>query len=758
MQVAASLGKIDPGNLKAIEALIQVLGTTQNDYTCWRAAELLERFGTGNPKVIEALIQVLDATHNESTRKQAAESLEKIDPGNPKVIETLIKILDTTFNESTRRQAAKLLEKIGIGNPKVIQALIQVLDTSQNSYYTRRQAAKLLEKIGIGNPKAVEGLRELLHTSDSEYTCWLVTELLPKITAHTKEQAQQAEDDLLLFLQGTRVKETVDHYFSVNNSKKAKFCYHRIVACLDRLHEGRDIITRRSLMKSYLDIYQRIVSFSIRTGDLNSTFFYTEIFRNRYLVERIAQQDAPLPNTITAELSVQIEQAKLTEKRALQNYTEGISRNLNEQQLEQLEVRWGEAKQALENLYTQVAVDEPEFIAKTKVSPLSFRGVQSVLPSDTAILEFFFTANKLVTILILPGAESPLIPESLTVELKSKPLETLAKSWVSDITGKTTSQKTDEIDGAVQGISEKINQISDCLKLQNLLNYIPCKIQHLIIVPHKYLHLFPIHTLWVNDHQRLIDRFAVSYFPSLQIWKICQNRQRSRSSLIGIENPTQDKDLIFAKAEIASISQRIQFIQSQVLKGQEASKSDILRSATHHHCFHFSGHAEYNFENPLDSYLMLSENKEENLTLNTIFADMHMPQADLVTLSACCTGVVDAFEPTEEHLGLATGFLLAGAKAVIGSQWKVNSISTAFLLDEFYRQLDETENKAVALQKAQNWLRTRTADQLKEQAKTWDLSKLEGNEKIRLKAAIRSLKGIPFKNPYYWAAFILTGC
>jgi CHAT domain-containing protein len=633
-----------------------------------------------------------------------------------------------------------------------------VLEATQNSYKTRRQAAKLLEKIGIGNPKAIEGLRELLCTSDSEYTHWLVTELLQKIAPLTKSQVQEVEDNLLLFLQVTRVKETADRYFSVNNSKKAKFCYHRIVACLDRLQEGRDIITRRSLMKSYLDIYQRIVSFSIKTGDLNGAFFYTEIFRNRYLVERIAQQDAPLPNTVTPELSAQIEQAKLAEKKTLQDYTEGISRNLDERQLEQLEVRWGESKKALENLYAQVAVDEPEFIAKTKVSPLSFRQVQSVLPSDTAILEFFFTAQKLITILILPGAESPLIPESLTVELKSKSLETLAKAWISDITGKTVSQITDEIDVTVQAISEKINQISDCIKLQNLLNYIPSKIQHLIVVPHKYLHLFPIHTLWVNDHQRLIDHFAVSYFPSLQVWKICQKRKRSRSSLIGIENPTQDKDLIFAKAEVASISQRKQFIQSQVLKGQEATKPEVLRSATHYHCFHFSGHAEYNFENPLDSYLMLSENNEENLTLNTIFADMHMPQADLVTLSACCTVVVDAFQPTEEHLGLAAGFLLAGAKAVIGSQWKVNSISTAFLLDEFYRQLDEMDNKAVALQNAQNWLRRCTADQLRERAKTWDLSKLEGNEKIRLKAAIRSLKGIPFENPYYWAAFILTGC
>ena len=155
---------------------------------------------------------------------------------------------------------------------------------------------------------------------------------------------------------------------------------------------------------------------------------------------------------------------------------------------------------------------------------------------------------------------------------------------------------------------------------------------------------------------------------------------------------------------------------------------------------------------------MLSDNPDENLTLNTILKNLKMPHTDLVTLSACCTGVVDVFQPTDEYLGLATGFLLVGAKAVIGSLWKVNSIATAFLLDEFYRQLDQTDNKALALQRAQNWLRRRSAEELRERAKTWDLSMLESKERTRLRAAVKSLKGVPFENPYYWAAFILTGC
>ncbi|MBO0351184.1 CHAT domain-containing protein, partial [Phormidium pseudopriestleyi FRX01] len=279
----------------------------------------------------------------------------------------------------------------------------------------------------------------------------------------------------------------------------------------------------------------------------------------------------------------------------------------------------------------------------------------------------------------------------------------------------------------------------------------------LIIVPNNSLHLFPIHAVPLNPTQRLIDRFSVRYFPNLQIWKICQNRQRSRDSFLGIENPTEDKDLIFAKAEMASICQGRNFTKPEVWTGRQARKSKILESAKNYHCFHFSGHAEYNFKNPLDSYLMLSEDHKENLTLSNLFADLHLPDADLVTLSACCTGVVDAFQPTDECLGIATGFLLAGAKAVVSSLWKVNSIATAFLLDEFYRQLEQTSDKAIALQKAQNWLRTRTADELRNRANDWDLSKLEPKEKFRLERALKRLQGISFENPYFWAAFIVTG-
>jgi CHAT domain-containing protein len=649
-------------------------------------------------------------------------------------IDELIEILRTRRDWDTRRLAAERLGKIGTGNPTAIEALLELLRTS-GDWKTRRLAAETLGKIGTGNPTAIEGLRELLHTSQSGYTRLLVTEILGKIDPRTDWQPQMAEDDLLLFLRLSRVKETADRYFYHNYREKTKFCYQRIIACLDRLQEGRDLNTRRSLMESYLQLYKRIVAFSIHTGDLKSAFFYAELFRNRYLVERIAQQDSPLPKTVRPELAAQIERAKPAERKTLQAYTEGmlnnldeqqpqgLTNNLDEQQLQGLNAHWDKAKKALEDLYRQVAEIEPEFIAKTKVYPISFSEVQRSLPPDTAILEFFFTDTRLVTILILPGAESPIIPADLNLDFKQAKLESLARDWMADISAGGKAKKEQGIEPTIQDLPDRIDSITDSLNFRKLLNHIPSEIKHLIVVPHSYLYLFPIHALWLNDRERVIDRFTVQYFPNILVWKICQNRQRSGGSFIGIENPTQDKDLIFAKAEVASICRR--FVEHCVLPGGQASKLAILETAKGHNYFHFSGHAEYNFDSPLDSYLMLSQKRNENLTLSAILADTHMPEADLVTLSACCTGVVDAFQPVDECFGMATGFLLAGAKGVISSLWKVNSIATAFLIDEFYRQFEVTNNKAVALQKAQQWLRSCTADDLRERAKSWDLSQLE---------------------------------
>jgi CHAT domain-containing protein/HEAT repeat protein len=791
-RLAEILGEIDLGNPKAIAALIQLLDTTKDEDTRWRLAVILGKIAPGNSKAITALIQLLDTNKDDYTRREVAEILGKIDPGNPKAIAALIQLLDTNKDDYTRRKVAAILGKIDPGNPRAITVLIQLLDTNKDDY-TRRKVAAILGKIATGNSQVIEkvlnilrinkkvqveklivdilgeiavgnataiaGLRELIQTTQSALTRSRLIEVLAKIDTITDWKTEQFEDELQLFLQTTRIKETADRYLYLNHDQKAKFCYHRIIACLERLQVGKDIITRRTLMESYLNLYQKIVNFAIKTQDFKTAFFYAQIFRNRYLVERITQYDTPLPKTLDRELTKSIEQAKKIECKTLINYTDALLQNLPKPEIDQLSQQWETAKQKLEQLYQQVALTEPEFIAKTQVYPISFDEVQTLLPSDTAIIDFFFTENRLITQIILPQTSDPIVPPELYLEFQTNPLKSLAEAWVNDISGKHYSEKDKSRIEALD-VQGRIEKLSAFLNFSQLENYIPKTIKHLILVPNTYLHLFPLHALLINDNQPLINRFSVQYYPNLLLWKICQQRQRPQQNFIAVENPTQDENLIFAQAEVASIIQCSKFQKTHIINGENALKSDILKRAQDNHYFHFSGHAEYNFKNPLNSYLMLSKNHQDNLTLNTILAEMQMSCADLVTLSACCTGVVDGLQPTDEHLGIATGFLLAGAKAIVGSLWQVNSISTAFLLDEFYRQFDAVGNKAIALQNAQNWLRCCTAENLRERANTWDLSVLGSTDRFILNQAVNRLEGIPipFQNPYYWSAFILVGC
>jgi CHAT domain-containing protein len=68
--------------------------------------------------------------------------------------------------------------------------------------------------------------------------------------------------------------------------------------------------------------------------------------------------------------------------------------------------------------------------------------------------------------------------------------------------------------------------------------------------------------------------------------------------------------------------------------------------------------------------------------------------ADLVTLSACDTGV-ERLEGEEGIINLVRAFLFAGAKSVLASLWTANDPSTCTLIERFYRYLTGGEGSAL---------------------------------------------------------------
>ena len=119
------------------------------------------------------------------------------------------------------------------------------------------------------------------------------------------------------------------------------------------------------------------------------------------------------------------------------------------------------------------------------------------------------------------------------------------------------------------------------------------------------------------------------------------------------------------------------------------------------------------------SHFCLTHSEDGFLTLSEIYA--LKLNADLVTLSACKTGLGRRI-PGEGVIGLSRAFIDAGARAVIVSLWEVDDYSTALLMEEFYRLLEQNMNKVAALASAKEYLRQ---------------------------------KG--YEDPYFWAAFVLIG-
>lgn len=99
---------------------------------------------------------------------------------------------------------------------------------------------------------------------------------------------------------------------------------------------------------------------------------------------------------------------------------------------------------------------------------------------------------------------------------------------------------------------------------------------------------------------------------------------------------------------------------------------------------------------------------------------LNLGQTELVTLSACQTGIGNSYA-SEGVFGLQRAFLLAGARSVLMSLWKVNDQLTKQFMIDFYRHWLSGMSKPQALRKAQQTLRSQ------------------------------------YPNPYYWGAFVLLG-
>ena len=250
--------------------------------------------------------------------------------------------------------------------------------------------------------------------------------------------------------------------------------------------------------------------------------------------------------------------------------------------------------------------------------------------------------------------------------------------------------------------------------------------------------LVPFAALQLPDGKWMSDRWSLIYTPSAQTLAEIRNQPNyatiDESKILAVGNPVMPKvptqvgseitlsPLSGAEEEAKAIVESLGVREHTLLLREEATEAAVKDLAQTHNIIHLATHGIAYTEEPLNSFVAFSPTETENglLTAREVAQNRNLP-ADLVVLSACQTGLGRI--SGDGMLGLSRAFLIAGARTVVVSQWSVSDNATKELMVAFYQNYVDLRNKAIALQKAMQ--------------------------------KVRSIS--EYSNPLYWAAFLLVG-
>ncbi len=229
-----------------------------------------------------------------------------------------------------------------------------------------------------------------------------------------------------------------------------------------------------------------------------------------------------------------------------------------------------------------------------------------------------------------------------------------------------------------------------------------------------------------------------------------------------------ETDLPALKAVIGELNEVVKDPQVQgangVLPGTILLDSGFTQKAMEdqlsspHAVVHIASHFVFKPGDDKQSYLLLADSAEAGKGFHLTVANFNdnpnlaLDNTELLTLSACETGMSGSASDGREVDGLGTTALSKGAKAVISTLWEVDDSSTGALMADFYKRWAQGAGKVekvAALRQAQ-------LDLLLGKSPT-GAPRSDGSNRGLSVGDDEKPNPDGFAHPYYWAPFVLMG-
>ena len=461
--------------------------------------------------------------------------------------------------------------------------------------------------------------------------------------------------------------------------------------------EAETLEFKQSLVSQGFQIYSLGLELSIEKQDIKGAWNWVQRGKARSLSDLLGLNNKP-PATLL-EKAIRDPQAKQLFDEESQLLKELAA--CSPENRFQLRLKLSELRQKM----TTVSVCDPILDLRSG-APMTLGNISSIFPAEAKVLcvDWVICHDAFWLFTIRPGEDPVMRP----VDISVSQVVNWKRSFLT-----TQALRDKKANSWLSRLDKLVAPLRDLAKDDEIL----------IFSPTGELNALPLHALCI-DGIPVIERQPVIYASSLSVLRHCLNRRAESPSekrmMVVFGDPSSDRE----KANL-SAERTAKLLNAQCYVGRDATTSAFHQSRGAD-VLHYHGHAVYDKLDPLQSVLVLSDNR---VTAREIIS---APLGfKLVTLIAC-DSATQKIQLGDEPSGLLPAFLVAGADAIVGTLWPLWDDVGGGFAEVFY----ETIAGKLARREQNSSLFIDLAQTYRE-------------------SVLRIRKNRP--EPYFWALFVLHG-